>query len=89
MPSPEQEALFERLETKFGTSPQWERLTRPYDFCTMSRHKAFHYLQMLLWQLKGKAIPSACSCFVSAREISRPERNEHLPVASARKRAVV
>jgi hypothetical protein len=89
MPGPEQEALFERLEKKFGNSPQWERLTRPYDFCTMSRHKAFHYLQMLLWQLAGKAVPSRCSCFTSAHGISRPERNEHLPVAGARNRAAV
>jgi hypothetical protein len=89
MPSPEQEALFERLKTKFGASPQWERLTRPYDFVTMSRHKAFHYLQMLLWQLARKSVPSRCSCFVSARGVSRPERNEHPPVAGARNRAVV
>lgn len=87
MPSPEQEALFERLKAKFGTSPQWERLTRPYDFCTMSRHKAFHYLQLLLWQLARKAVPSRCSCVTSAR--SRPDRDEHPPGADVRNRAVV
>ena len=89
MPSSQQQELFERLRTKFGLSPKWEMLTRPYDFDTMSRHKAFHYLQMLLWQLAGKAVPSKCLCVASAREIARPQIAEHLPAAGARDRVIV
>lgn len=89
MPSSEQQALFERLKAKFGESPQWERLTRPYDFDTMRPHKAFHYLQMLLWQLQRKAVPSRCSCVTLAHAVSRPNRNEHLTVTGARTPSVV
>jgi hypothetical protein len=89
MPSSEQQALFERLRAKFGESPRWEQLTRPYDFDTMRPHKAFHYLQMLLWQLQRKAVPSRCSCLKPDGEISRPERNEHLSGTGVRAGAVV
>jgi hypothetical protein len=89
MPSREQQALFERLKAKFGDSPRWEQLTRPYDFDAMAPHKAFHYLQLLLWQLARKSVPSRCGCFGFRGGDVYPERNEHPLEAGARGRARV
>jgi hypothetical protein len=89
MPSLQQQALFERLKATYGTSPRWEQLTRPYDFLAMTPHKAFHYLQLLLWQLARKAIPSTCSCFGFKGGDVYPERNEHPLEAGPRRRVRV
>jgi hypothetical protein len=89
MPSPLQQALFERLHSKFGSSPRWEQLTRGRDFDAMPPHKAFHYLQMLLWNLARKAIPSHCSCVTSARGTMHAPNNEHPLPAGARDHASV
>lgn len=80
MPSSKQQTLFERLRQKFGHLPAWEKLTRDRDFEEMSPHLAFHYLQMLMWNLAGKEILSRCPCVATARGIPSARRNEHPPV---------
>jgi hypothetical protein len=90
MPSDKQRTLYERLQRKFGHLPAWEMLTRDRDFEEMSPHLAFHFLQMLLWNLAQKEIPSTCPCVVTARGVPSARRNEHPPLqpVGARKGAL-
>ena len=81
MPSCKQRTLLERLQQKFGHLPAWQKLTRDRDFEEMSPHLAFHYLQMLMWNLAHKAVPSRC-CAITVHGMPSTRRNEHPPVES-------
>jgi hypothetical protein len=91
MPSDKQRALYERLQKKFGDLPEWMRYTRDRDIEEMSPHLAFHFLQMLLWNLTGRDIPSTCPCVATSRGVPSARRNEHPPMqpVGARKGALV
>jgi hypothetical protein len=91
MPSDKQRTLYERLHKKFGDLPEWEQYTKDRAIEEMSPHLAFHFLQMLLWNLAGKDIPSTCPCVVTTRGALSAHRNEHPPLATvgARKGALV
>lgn len=80
MPSAKQRTLYERLRTKFGHEPEWARLTQERDIEEMSPHLAFHFLQMLLWNLTGRDIPSTCPCVATSRGVPSDRRNEHPPL---------
>jgi hypothetical protein len=91
MPSDKQRTLYERLQTKFAQQPEWAKLTKDRDIEEMSPHLAFHFLQMLLWNLARKEIPSTCPCVATSRGVPGRRRNEHPPMTSAgaRDRAIV